>query len=219
MIGSLLYLTVSRPYIMFSMCMCARYQSAAKESHLKVVKRILRYLHGTSKYGLWYSKGGNYNLVGYTNSDFAGCKLDKKSTSGTCHMFSNSLVSWHIKKQVFVVLSTTMEEYVAAGSCCAQILWLKQQLLDFDIKLQHIPIICDNTSAINITKNTVLHSRIKHTEIRHHFLRDHVEKGDAVFEHVESKNQLEDIFTKPLATEPFFNMRRELGILDISNLA
>jgi hypothetical protein len=128
------------------------------------------------------------------------------------------LVSWHSKKQVSVALSTAEAEYVAAGSCCSQILWLKQQLLDYDLKLQRVPIMCDNTSAINLTKNPVLHSRTKHIEIRHHFLRDHVEKGDVVFEHVDSKNQLADIFTKPLATEPFIFIRGELGILDISNL-
>lgn len=77
----------------------------------------------------------------------------------------------------------------------------------------------DNASAINLTKNSMLHSRTKHSEIRHHLLRDHVEKGDVVFEHVDSKNQRADIFTKPLATESFFNIRREFGIHDISNLA
>ncbi|XP_050915706.1 uncharacterized mitochondrial protein AtMg00810-like [Lathyrus oleraceus] len=101
-IGSLLYLTASRLYIMFSICLCACYQSAPKESHLKVVKRILRYLHGTYKYELWYSKGSDYNLVSYTDSDFSGCKSDRKSTSVTCNMFSNSLINWHSKKHVFV---------------------------------------------------------------------------------------------------------------------
>lgn len=98
MIGYILYLTTSRCDIMFSMCMFAQYHSGAKESHLKVVKRIFRYLHGTSKYGIWYSKGRYCNLVGYLDSDFAGYKSDRKSTSRTCHMFSNSLVSWHSQK-------------------------------------------------------------------------------------------------------------------------
>lgn len=167
---------------------------------------------------MWYSKGSDCSLVGYYDSDFVGYKSDRKSTSGTCHLFSNSLVSWHSKKQVYVALSTAEAEYVTSGSCCAQILWLKQQLLDFDIQLKHIPIKCDNTSAINLTKNPVLHSCTKHIEIRHHFLRNHVEKEDVVFEHVDTKNQLADIFTKPLATESFFNIRRELGIFDISSL-
>ena len=117
MIGSLLYLTASRPDIMFSVCMCARYQSCPKESHLKAFKHILRYLCGTSKYGLWFSKGSDCSLVGYSDSDFAGCKSDRKSTSGTCHFYSNSLVSWHIKKKVSVALSTAKAEYVAAGNC------------------------------------------------------------------------------------------------------
>ena len=116
-------------------------------------------------------------------------------------------------------MSTADAEYVATGSCCAQILWLKQQLLDFDIKLSRILIMCNKTSAINLTKNLVLHSRTKHIEIRHHFLRDHVEKGDVVFEHVDSKNQLADIFTKPLTNELFVNIRGEFGIIDISNVA
>src|ERR1044072_4931965 len=90
MLGSLLYLTASRPDIMFSVCLCARYQSNPKELHLKAVKRILRYLHGTPKCGLWYSKGSDCSLVGYSDSDIVGCKIDRKSTSGTCHLFSNS---------------------------------------------------------------------------------------------------------------------------------
>ena len=217
MIGSLLYLTASRPDIMFSVCMCARYQANPKESHLSAVKRIMKYLIGTLNVGLWYPKGSTCDLIGYSDSDFAGCKLDRKSTSGTCHLLGNSLVSWHSKKQVSVALSTAEAEYVAAGSCCAQILWMKQQLVDYGLMLDHIPIKCDNTSAINLTKNPVQHSRTKHIEIRHHFIRDHVEKGDVVIEFVETSKQLADIFTKPLCKESFFNIRNELGILD-SNL-
>ncbi len=153
-------------------------------------------------------------LVGYSDSNFVGCRLDRKSTSGTCHMFGSSLVSWFSRKQVSVALSTTEAEYVAAGSCCAQILWMRQQLRDFGLVLDHIPLRCDNSSAINLTKNLILHSRTKHIEIRHHFLRDHVQKGDVDIEFVETRNQLADIFTKPLAKESFFKIRSELGILD-----
>ncbi|XP_020978111.1 uncharacterized protein LOC110271503 [Arachis ipaensis] len=138
MIGSLLYLTASRPDIMFSVCMCARYQTNPKESHLSAVKRIMKYLLGTLNVGLWYPKGSTCDLIGYSDSDFAGCKLDRKSTSGTCHLLGNSLVSWHSKKQVSVALSTAEAEYVAAGSCCAQILWMKQQLMDYGLMLDHI---------------------------------------------------------------------------------
>ncbi|XP_017441167.1 secreted RxLR effector protein 161-like [Vigna angularis] len=157
MIESLLYLTASRPDIMHNVCLYAKFQSSLKESHLTAVKRILEYLKGTQSLGLWYPNGTNIFLEGYSDSDFGGCKLDRKSTSGTCHLFGSSLVSWHSKKQACVTLSTTEAEYIAAGSCCTQSLWIKSQLEDYDISLDHIPLKYDNTSAINLTKNHVLH--------------------------------------------------------------
>ncbi|KAL6325938.1 hypothetical protein AAG906_038429 [Vitis piasezkii] len=146
-IGSLLYLTVSRPDIMYSVCLCARFQSCPKESHLSAVKRILRYLKGTMDIGLWYPKGDNFELIGYSDADFAGCKVERKSTSGTCHFLGHSLVSWHSKKQNSVALSTAEAEYIVAGLCCAQILWMKQTLSDFNLIFEHVPIKCDNTSG------------------------------------------------------------------------
>ncbi|PKA63290.1 putative mitochondrial protein [Apostasia shenzhenica] len=110
--------------------MCARFQSSSKESHLTVFKRIFRYLVGTHSLGLWYPKESTSNLIGYSDADFVGCKVDRKSTSGTCQFFGNALVSWSSRKQNSVALSTAEAEYVAAGSCCAQLLWLKHQLLD-----------------------------------------------------------------------------------------
>lgn len=106
MIGSLLYLTASRPDIMFSVCLCAWFQSSPKESHLSAVKRIMKYLKGTSNVGLWYPKGSICSFVGFSDADYAGCKTERKSTSGTCHIFGNALVSWSCKKQASVALST-----------------------------------------------------------------------------------------------------------------
>lgn len=126
LIGSLLYLTASSPDIMFVLCLCGRFQSNPKESHLKVVKRILKYLKGTSTFGLWYSSHSPIQLVGYSDSKFVGCKLDRKSTSGTCHLLGSSLTSWQSKKKACVALSTVEAEYIAEMSCCAQILWIKQ---------------------------------------------------------------------------------------------
>nr|KYP59526.1 Retrovirus-related Pol polyprotein from transposon TNT 1-94 [Cajanus cajan] len=111
----------------------------------------------------------NTKYRGYSNSDYVGCRLDRKSTSGTCHLLGSALVSWHRKKQACVALSTAEAEYIAIGSCCAQILWMKQQLKDYGTELNKIPLSCDNTSAINLTKNPILHYRTKHIEIRHHF--------------------------------------------------
>ena len=105
--------------------MCARFESNSKESHLSAVKRIISYLLGTMNIGLWYPKNSTCNLIGYSNSDFSGSKTDRKSTSGTCHFIGSALVSWHSKKQNSVALSTAEAEYISAGSCCAQILWMK----------------------------------------------------------------------------------------------
>jgi len=163
LIGSLLYLTASRPDIMFVVCLCARFQSCPKESHLKVAKRILKYLKGTTFVGLWYPSYSPIHLVGYSNSDFAGCKLDRKSTSGTCHLLGSSLISWHNKKQACVALSIAELENIVVGSCCAQILWIKQQLEDFGLKVSKVPLLCDNTSAINLTQKIRLSTQEPNT--------------------------------------------------------
>ena len=122
MIGSLLYVTASRQDVMFSVCMCARFQASLRESHLKATKRILRYTMHTPNVGLWYPKGAKFELVGYSDSDYVGCKVERKSTSGTCQLLGRSLVSWSTKKQNSIALSTAEAEYISAGSCCAQIL-------------------------------------------------------------------------------------------------
>jgi hypothetical protein len=130
-IGSLLYLCASRPDIMFRVCMCARFQATPKECHMRTVKRIMRYLILTLNLGLWYPKGSHFDLIGYSDVDYARCKVDRKSTSGTCQFLSRSLVSWSSKKQNFIALSTAEGEYIKAGSCCAQLLWMPQTLKDY----------------------------------------------------------------------------------------
>jgi hypothetical protein len=125
MVESLLYVTTSRPDVMFSVCMCARFQASPRESHLKATKRILRYLKHTQNVGLWYPKGSKFELIEYSNSDYVGCKVERRNTSGTCQLLEKSLVSWSSKKQNSVALSTAEAEYIATGSCCAQILWMK----------------------------------------------------------------------------------------------
>jgi hypothetical protein len=154
MIGSLLYVTASRPDVMFSVCMCARFQASPRESHLKAIKIILRYLKHTHV-GLWYPKGAKFELIGYSDSDYARCKVQRRSTSGICQLLGRSLVSWSSKKQNNVALSTAEAEYIAADSCCAQILWMKTTLNDFGIKLKNVSLLCDNESAIKLTNNLV----------------------------------------------------------------
>ncbi|GKD25262.1 putative ribonuclease H-like domain-containing protein [Tanacetum coccineum] len=176
MIGSLMYLTSSRPDIMFAVCVCARFQVNPKVSHLHVVKRIFRYLKGQPKLGLWYPKDSPFDLVTYTNSDYAGANLNKKSTTGGCQFLGCRLISWQCKKQIVVANSTTEAEYVAASSCYGQVFWIQNQLLDYGYNFMHTKIYIDNESTICIVKNPVFHSKTKHIKIRHHFIRDSNEK-------------------------------------------
>jgi hypothetical protein len=125
MIGSLPYLCASRPDIVLSVCMCARFQAAPKDYHLRAVKRIMRYLVLTPNLGLWYPRGSCFKLLGYSNADYAGCKVDRKSTSVICQFLRWSLVSWSSKIQNFVVLSMAEAKYVVGGSCCEQLLWMR----------------------------------------------------------------------------------------------
>ncbi|KAJ9545374.1 hypothetical protein OSB04_025081 [Centaurea solstitialis] len=212
MIGSLMYLTASRPDIMFSTCLCARYQSKPKVSHLKAVKRIFRYLKGTINLGLWYPKGSGYELTGYTDADHGGCKLDRKSTIGHIQFLGDKLVSWASKKQNCVSLSTAEAEYVAAASCCSQIFWMRTQLRDYGFKFDKIPIYCDLKSAIAISCNPVQHTKTKHIDIRYHFIKDHVEKGTIELYFVNTEFQLADLFTKALDEKRFNFLITKLGM-------
>jgi hypothetical protein len=217
MIGSLVYLFASRPDIMLFVCMCARFQADPKEVHHRAVKRIMRYLVYTPKFGLWYPKGSTFHLIGYSDADWAGFKIDRKSTSGTCQFLGRFLVSWASKTQNSVALSTAKAEYIATGHCCAQLLWMRQTLMDYGYKLSKVPLLCDNESAIRMADNPVEHSRTKHIDIRYHFLRDHQQRGDIEITYVSTKEQLADIFTKPLDEKTFSKLRNELNILDSRN--
>ena len=132
------------------------------------------------------------------------------------HFLGSCLISWGSKKQNSIALTTAEAEYVAAASCCAQLLWIKQQLSDFGLKIEQVPIFCDNTSAINIAKNPVQHKRTKHIDIRHHFLRDNVEKGLISMNFCTTEEQIAEIFTKALAREQFQRNRLELGMMKIN---
>ncbi|GJY76125.1 retrovirus-related pol polyprotein from transposon TNT 1-94 [Tanacetum coccineum] len=165
----------------------AWYQANPKESHLVAVTRIFIYLKGTTNLGLLYPKGSGFDLKAYSDSDYTGFNLDRK----------------------------TEAEYVTAVGCCAQVLWIKSQLADYDVLYDKVPIFCDNTSAIAISNNIVLHSRKKYIEIKYHFIRDHILKCDIELQFVPTNMQLAGIFIKPLAEPSFTRLVAELGMLNI----
>nr|GEX23097.1 uncharacterized mitochondrial protein AtMg00810-like [Tanacetum cinerariifolium] len=148
MIGSLMYLTASRPDIMYTVCTCSRFQVAPKTSHLQAVKRIFRYLKGQLKLGLWYPRESAFNLEAYSDSDYAGENLVRKSTTGGCQFLGMRLITWQCKKQTIVAIPTTEAEYVAAANCCGQVLWIQNQILDYGFNFINTKIYINNESTI-----------------------------------------------------------------------
>ncbi|GJY69361.1 putative ribonuclease H-like domain-containing protein [Tanacetum coccineum] len=196
MIGSLMYLTASRPDIMFAVCACSRFQVNPKASHLIAMKRLFKYLKGKPNLGLWYPRESPFNLEAFSDSDYAGANLDRKSTTGGCQFLGRRLISWQCKKQTIVATSTTEAEYVAAANCCGQILWIQNQLLDYGFNYMNTKIYIDNESTICIVKNPVFHSKTKHIEIRHHFIRDAYENKLIQVQKIHTDNNVADLLTK-----------------------
>eukprot|EP00253_Pinus_taeda_P012864 PITA_12864 len=217
MIGSLLYLTSTRPDIMHAVGIVGRFQANPKEAHLQAVKKIFKYLQGTQNYGLWYPRDADLTLHAYTDAYCEGSVDDRKSTSGGAFFLGSKLISWFSKKQISIALSTAEAEYVAATSCCTQLLWMMQTLQDFQITCTPpISIFCDNTSAMSISKNPVMHLKTKHIPIKYHFLQEQVLEQKVKLEYVPSKEQVAHILTKPLPRETFEYLRQKLGVVDAS---
>ena len=163
---------------------------------------------------MWYPKGNNLIIQAFTDEDWAESVDDRKSTSGATFYLGGCLVSWLRKKQTSISLSTAEAEYIAAASCCTQVLWMKKILQDLQVQFSEpIPIFCDNTSAISISKNPIMHSKTKHIPIKYHFVREQVAEKNIKLEYVCTKEQIVDIFTKPLPREAFEYIRKKLGIL------
>ncbi|GJT12874.1 hypothetical protein Tco_0859916 [Tanacetum coccineum] len=196
MIGSLIYLTASRPDIMFAVCACSRFQVTPKTSHLNVVKTIFRYLKGKPKLGLWYPRVLSFDLEAYSDSDYAGANFDRKFTTGDCQFLGRRLISWQYKKQTIVATSTTEAEYVAAANCRGQVLWIQNQMLDYGFNFMNTKIYIDNERTICIIMNPVFHSKTKHIEIMHHFIRDTYEKKLIQVLKIHTDDNVADLLTK-----------------------
>lgn len=212
-VGSLMYLTSTRPDIMYAVSLISRYMENPSEVHLLAAKRIFRYLKGTSDYGIMYKTTGKAKLIGFSDSDYAGDLDDRKSTSGSVFIISSGAVTWSSKKQQIVTLSTTEAEFVAAASSSCQAIWLRRLLGVLHNQPQGPTLIyCDNVSAIKLSKNPVLHGRSKHIDVRFHFLRDLCKNGVIELAFCKSEDQTADLLTKPLKPPVFMKLRRMLGV-------
>ncbi|GJR81020.1 retrovirus-related pol polyprotein from transposon TNT 1-94 [Tanacetum coccineum] len=212
MAGSLMYLTAGRPDLVFAVCMSTRYQDKLTKKYLEAIKRVFRYLRGTINWGLWCSKDTAMALTAYADADHAGCQDTRRSTSGSDQFLRDKLVSWSSKKQKSTAISTTEAEYIALSRCCAQILWMRSQLTNYDFAFHKIPLYCDNRSAIALYCNNVQHSWSKHIDIRHHFIQEQVDNGVVELYFVTTDYQLADIFTKALPRERFEFLLPHLGM-------
>ncbi|CAL1391443.1 unnamed protein product [Linum trigynum] len=219
LVGSLLYITATRPDLMFVVCLLSRFMEMPTRQHMLAAKRVLRYIKGTMQFGIWYKrKQEEESLVGYTDSDYAGDADDRKSTSGYAFFLAGGAVSWASKKQPVVTLSTTEAEFIAAAYCASQCVWLRRILEQIGWKGDGntaTTIMCDNSSAIKLSKNPVMHGRSKHIDVRFHFLRELANDGVIVLEHCGSQQQVADIMTKALKLETCQLLRTKLGMVDI----
>nr|GEZ34716.1 reverse transcriptase domain-containing protein [Tanacetum cinerariifolium] len=189
MIGTLMYLTASRPDLTFVVCMYAR--------------------------GLWYLKDYSTALTSYANANHVGCQDTRRSTSGCMQLLGDSLVSWSSKRQKCAAISRTKAEYIALSGCCAQVLWMRSQLIDYGLRFNKIPMYCDNKSAIALCCNNVQHSQSKHIDIRFHFIKEQVENGVVELYFVNTEYQLADIFTKALGRERIEFLINKLGMRNL----
>ncbi|CAJ2639996.1 unnamed protein product [Trifolium pratense] len=213
LVGSLRYLTCTRPDILYAVGVVSRYMEHPTTTHLKAAKRILRYIKGTTNLGLYYSISDDYKLVGYSDSDWGGDVDDRKSTSGFVFYIGNTAFTWMSKKQPIVTLSTCEAEYVAATSCVCHAIWLRNLLKELSLpQKEPTKIFVDNKSAIALAKNPVFHDRSKHIDTRYHYIRECVSNNDVKLEYMKTDDQVADIFTKPLKREHFVKLRYLLGV-------
>nr|KYP61818.1 Retrovirus-related Pol polyprotein from transposon TNT 1-94 [Cajanus cajan]KYP63036.1 Retrovirus-related Pol polyprotein from transposon TNT 1-94 [Cajanus cajan] len=219
-VGSLRFICHSRPEIAFSVGLVSRFMSDPRQSHLVAAKRIMRYLRGTLSYGILFphhTKGDDsLHLVAYSDSDWCGDLVDRRSTMGQVFLLSGSPISWNSKKQTVVALSTCEAEYIAACAAACQALWISSLLKELKMFTgEAVDLLVDSKSAIDLAKNPVSHGRSKHIDTKFHFLRDQVSKGRIRLQHCRSEKQLADIMTKSMKSERFKELREFLNVVSL----
>jgi hypothetical protein len=213
LVGNLLYLTATRPDVMFAASLLSRFMHSPSHFHFAAAKRVLRYIQGTTCYGIRYCRNSMVKLLGFCDSDWGGCVDDMKSTSGYAFSLGSGVFSWSSKKQQSVAQSSAEAEYVSAALATSQAIWLRRILEDIGEKQEDaVHLHCDNKSAIAMAKNPVYHSRTRHIAIKHHFIREAIEEGEVELKFCRSEEQVADIFTKALPKEKFQQFREALGV-------
>eukprot|EP00253_Pinus_taeda_P021348 PITA_21348 len=215
LVGSLIYLTATRPDISFAVIYISRFMSAPKADHWIAAKRVLRYVRGTSDYGLLYTRSSEPILSGYTDSDWAGSVDDRKSTAGYVFSLGFGAVTWTSKKQQAVALSSTEAEYRGAVKASCEAVWLRRMLANMHVsQTGPTSLFCDNQGVLKLAKNPVFHERTKHVETHCHYICQLVEDGSVQLRYVPTTEQPADIFTKPLGPDKFVKFRGSIGVVN-----
>ena len=213
-VGSLIYLTLSRPDIAFAVGVASRFMQNPRKPYLEAVRRILRYVKGTLDWGLFYEKGVECKVNGYCDADYAGDHDTRRSTTGYVFNLGSGAISWCSKRQPTVSLSTTEAEYRAGAIAAQECAWLTQLMKDLNQPIEDGVILhCDNLSAVRLAENPVFHARTKHVEVHYHFLREKVLQGDIEMRPVKTNDQVADIFTKSLPATKLSEFRNSLGMI------
>jgi len=213
-IGSLMYLTNTRPDICFVVNTLSQFMVEPRHIHLVAAKHVMKYLKGTLDYGLRYASDCDFKLYGYVDSDWGGSVVDRKSTSRCCFSLGSAMISWQSRKQSLVALSTAEAEYIATCSTSCEAVWIRKLLSGlFDVELKVANIFCDNQRCIKLSENPVHHDKTKHIENRFHYIRDIVQKGAVKLEYIATEDQVADVFTKPLSKTKFEYFRDKLGLV------
>ncbi|KAI5354098.1 hypothetical protein L3X38_006993 [Prunus dulcis] len=218
-VGSLLYLTATRPDIMFASSLLARFMHNPTRKHMGTAKRVLRYIQGTLDFGIEFIKGKSATLIGYCDSDWAGSEDDRRSTSGYAFTLGSGMFSWASIEQNTVALSTAEAEYVSAAEATSQAKWLRFVLEDFgEEQVEGTPILCDNTSAIAMAKNPVFHQKTRHISRKFHFIREAMQAKEIELIYCKTEDQIADILTKALSKDRFVYLRDLLGVKSAKGL-
>ncbi|CAL1392356.1 unnamed protein product [Linum trigynum] len=216
LIGRLLYLTVTRPDLQYSVNFLCQFVADPKQEHFTAAARVLRYLKQSPGQGLFFPSHGSLQLEGFCDADWGGCALTRRSTTGYFIRLGAAPISWRTKKQSVVARSSAEAEYRSMATAVSELIWLRGLLVELGVpQTQSTPLHCDNQAALHIAANPVFHERTKHVEMDCHFVRERVQSGEILPIKINTRDQLADLFTKALGAERFRYLLRKLGICDL----